>query len=130
MIDALRVSVVIVTWNPGERVRAALEGVRAQTARPHEVIVVDNGSSDGTPERIAALYPDVRVLRNATNHGFAAAVNSEPKIFAGNGYGGQYLFVVPEYDIVCVFNGWNIHPGDYKSSFNVLEEIILPAVSN
>ena len=29
-------------------------------------------------------------------------------IFSGSGYGGQYLMVMPEYELVVVFNGWNI----------------------
>jgi CubicO group peptidase (beta-lactamase class C family) len=49
-------------------------------------------------------------------------------IYAGNGYGGQFVFVVPDYDIVAVFNGWNIHGGDFRSTYRVLQERILPAV--
>lgn len=48
-------------------------------------------------------------------------------VFAGNGYGGQFLLVVPEYDIVAVFNGWNIHGGNRRSTYRVLQERILPA---
>jgi hypothetical protein len=29
-------------------------------------------------------------------------------MYSGSGYGGQYLLVIPEYDLVMVFNGWNI----------------------
>lgn len=45
------------------------EGLRVQT------LLVDNGSSDGTAERVKSAYPDVEVIRNETNLGFAAAVN-------------------------------------------------------
>lgn len=48
-------------------------------------------------------------------------------VYAGNGYGGQFLLVVPDYDIVAVFNGWNIHGGDFRSTYRVLQERILPA---
>lgn len=48
-------------------------------------------------------------------------------IFAGNGYGGQFVLVAPEYDIVAVFNGWNIHGGAKKSTWRALQERILPA---
>ncbi len=50
-----------------------------------------------------------------------------PIVFAGNGYGGQFVLVVPDYDIVAVFNGWNIHGGDFRSTYRVLQERILPA---
>ncbi len=50
-----------------------------------------------------------------------------PIVYAGNGYGGQFLLVVPDYDIVAVFNGWNIHGGDIRSTYRVLQERILPA---
>ncbi|MDX1408129.1 MAG: serine hydrolase, partial [Saprospiraceae bacterium] len=48
------------------------------------------------------------------------------KIMAGNGYGGQYLMLVPDYQMIVVFNGWNIHERPEKSSWSVLQERILP----
>jgi len=53
-----------------------------------------------------------------------------PTVFAGNGYGGQYLQVVPEYDLVVVFNGWNIHGGEELSSWRALWDRILPAIND
>jgi CubicO group peptidase (beta-lactamase class C family) len=49
-------------------------------------------------------------------------------VFAGNGYGGQFLMVSPEHDMVAVFNGWNIHGGNYRSTWRTFQERILPAV--
>jgi CubicO group peptidase (beta-lactamase class C family) len=49
------------------------------------------------------------------------------RIFAGNGYGGQFVLVAPEYDIVAVFNGWNLHTPANKSIYRALQERILPA---
>ena len=51
-----------------------------------------------------------------------------PIIFAGNGYGGQYVQVAPEYDLVAVFNGWNIHGGADRSTWRALQERIIPAI--
>jgi CubicO group peptidase (beta-lactamase class C family) len=53
----------------------------------------------------------------------------EAQVFAGNGYGGQFLLVAPAYDIVAVFNGWNIHGGARSSTWRALQERILPATS-
>lgn len=50
-------------------------------------------------------------------------------IFAGNGYGGQFVLVAPDYDIVVVFNGWQIHDRANKSSYRALQDRILPAMS-
>jgi CubicO group peptidase (beta-lactamase class C family) len=50
-------------------------------------------------------------------------------VFAGNGYGGQFLLVAPEHDIVAVFNGWNIHGGARASTWRALQERIIPAIT-
>lgn len=70
------VSVIIVTWN-GKRY--ALECLASLHEResdlPIEIIVVDNGSTDGTPDAILEQYPDVLLIRNNANLGFAKANN-------------------------------------------------------
>ena len=53
---------------------------------------------------------------------------SATKIFAGNGYGGQFVHIVPEYDLISVFNGWTIRDATEMSSWTALQERILPAV--
>ncbi|MBT8398693.1 MAG: beta-lactamase family protein, partial [Gemmatimonadetes bacterium] len=55
-------------------------------------------------------------------------VGGETLVFAGNGYGGQFLLVAPDYDVVAVFNGWNIHGGARASTWRALQERILPAI--
>ncbi|MDH3711929.1 MAG: beta-lactamase family protein [Cyclobacteriaceae bacterium] len=55
-------------------------------------------------------------------------MEGKAEIFAGNGYGGQFLMVVPRYELVLVFNGWNIHDQPEKSTWRVLQERILPAI--
>lgn len=55
--------------------------------------------------------------------------SAKPYIFACNGYGGQFLMVAPEYDIVVVFNGWNIHYNRLPlSTYDALKDRIIPAV--
>jgi GT2 family glycosyltransferase len=73
--DKPEVSVVIVTWNGKKYALECLESLR--TAHPNlEVIVVDNASTDGTPEAIEAAYPEVKLIRNTENLGFAKANNA------------------------------------------------------
>lgn len=73
------VSVVIPTYNREVRLPAAIRSVLDQTAPPAEIIVVDDGSTDGTPALVRA-FPAVRYLRQenqgvsaARNHGICAA---------------------------------------------------------
>jgi GT2 family glycosyltransferase len=70
-----RVAVVIPTWNGRSLLEAALRSLYAQSYSDYEVIVVDNGSSDGTVEHLRERWPAVHVVALADNVGFAAAVN-------------------------------------------------------
>lgn len=69
------VSVVIPTWNRCDLATACLESVARQTYVPHEVLVVDDGSTDDTAVEIGRRFPSVKVLRLERNQGFAVAVN-------------------------------------------------------
>ena len=68
------VSVIIPVYNGGRHLRAALESVFAQTYRPIEVIVVDDGSTDDSGA-VAQSFPDVRYI-NQSNQGVATARNN------------------------------------------------------
>ncbi len=70
----LRVSAVIPTYNRGALVVRAVESALAQTHRLDEIIVVDDGSSDDTVERLAPYSDRVNLVRQA-NAGGAAARN-------------------------------------------------------
>ena len=61
-------SIVIVTHNQLEYTRQCLDSIRRLTDEPYELIVVDNGSTDGTVEYLRA-FPGVRVIVNETNRG-------------------------------------------------------------
>lgn len=68
---------IVVSWNTRDLLVRCLESVLS-TAPPHlstEIVVVDNASEDGTAEMIQDRFPQVRLLRNGTNRGFAAASN-------------------------------------------------------
>ncbi len=68
-------SVVIVAWNSRSELRRTLPALIAELKAGDELIVVDNGSLDGTAEIIAALAPAARLLSSGENLGFAAAAN-------------------------------------------------------
>jgi GT2 family glycosyltransferase len=69
------VSVVIVNWNHGRFLEGCLDALRAQDYPAFDVTVADNGSTDGSPERVARRYPDVHLLTFSENLGFARAFN-------------------------------------------------------
>jgi glycosyltransferase involved in cell wall biosynthesis len=73
------ISVIIPTFNAEATILAALSSVRAQTYRALEILVVDDGSDDATPELVARLAieePRLRLLRHGRNQGPAAARNT------------------------------------------------------
>jgi GT2 family glycosyltransferase len=70
------VSVIIVSWNACDYLMQCLASLSAEECRYSlEIIVVDNASSDGSADAVATRYPDVRLIRNAENLGFAKANN-------------------------------------------------------
>jgi len=69
-------SIIIVSWNSQDWIKRCLASVLSQTSDLSiEVIVVDNASEDRTVQLIMNTFPQVAVLANTTNRGFAAAVN-------------------------------------------------------
>lgn len=71
-----RVSIIIVTFNCEDWVARCLSSLPAALGSiSAEVFVVDNASSDGSADTVARLAPDIALLRNDVNVGFAAAVN-------------------------------------------------------
>ena len=68
--------VVVVTYSPGVALDGFLESLGAATERPVEVVLADNGSTDGAPERAVARHPHVRLLPTGGNVGYGAAANA------------------------------------------------------
>ena len=88
------IDVIIVNWNGGDSV---LESARSSVEFGARAIVVDNGSSDGSPERIEGSLPNVTVVRMGRNAGFAAACNRG----AAEG-DGEFIFLLnPDASIVA-----------------------------
>lgn len=76
MPDRPLVTVAIVSWNTRDLLRRCLGSVAPEIASGRcEVWVVDNGSSDGSPELVRAEFPGVRLVASTDNLGFGAAVN-------------------------------------------------------
>jgi GT2 family glycosyltransferase len=70
------ISIVIVTWNSEEFIRNCLDSIYLLRDRVRcEIIVVDNASSDETAKIIREFYPEVNLIENKTNLGYAKANN-------------------------------------------------------
>jgi hypothetical protein len=70
------VSVIIITRNTCGLTSDAIRSVQAQeNSVSHEIIVVDNGSTDGTTEALTQNFPLIKVIRSEKNLGFARACN-------------------------------------------------------
>jgi GT2 family glycosyltransferase len=77
------VTVSIVSYNTRELLRACLRSVGASAGASLEVLVVDNGSSDGSPAMVRDEFPGVRLIDSGANRGFAAANNIAIRESAG-----------------------------------------------
>jgi len=72
----LRLSFILVNWNTKGYILEALRSIEDTVGDyRHEIFVVDNGSTDGSPEAIRKAFPRVRLISNERNLGFARAVN-------------------------------------------------------
>lgn len=71
-----RLPVITVTYSPGKHLRALLDSLPGATNRPVEVVLADNGSTDGAPEKAAAEYDHVTFFRTGGNLGYGAGMNA------------------------------------------------------
>jgi len=106
-------SIVIVNWNTRELLRDCLTSIQRSLGSVRaEVLIVDNGSRDGSVEMVARNFPAVRVLVNKRNDGFAAANNRGLSLASG-----RYLLLLNSDTIVLpgtleeMLRYMNAHPG-------------------
>lgn len=83
------ISIIVVSYNTRDMTLECLRSVVAETALSHEIIVVDNASSDGSARAIVEEFPGIRLLAERDNHGFAGANN-----LAARHAQGRYLLLL------------------------------------
>ncbi|MDI6829303.1 MAG: glycosyltransferase, partial [Armatimonadota bacterium] len=66
-------SVVIVNWNTCSYLHRCLASVESNKIENMEIVVVDNASVDGSPEMVEREFPQVKLIKNNANLGFAKA---------------------------------------------------------
>ena len=69
------ISIIIINWNGRELLPDCLEALRRQVYRDFSVILVDNGSRDGSAAFVSEHFPEVRIVELPENRGFSAANN-------------------------------------------------------
>jgi GT2 family glycosyltransferase len=91
------VSILIVSFNTQRVLRECLESIERESAGLNvEISIVDNDSSDGSPEMIAKDFPAVRLVRSKVNLGFGAANNA-----ALEGMRGRYIVILNSDAFLC-----------------------------
>ena len=84
------VLVIIVTFNALKWIQRCLRSVE-KSSFPADVVVIDNGSTDGTLPLIRTDFPGTRIIETGENLGFGAANNLGLRIALDEGYGFAYL---------------------------------------
>ena len=97
----VKIAVVVPNLNGKDFIGACLDSLRAQSLKPH-IIVVDNGSTDGSEEFLRKNYPEVEVLTLKQNRGFAGGVNVGLKRALENNF--QYVALLNNDAVVD--NNW------------------------
>ena len=91
----IEVSIVIPSWNRKDDLKECLDYVKKQVFKNYEIIVVDNGSTDGTIGLLEKNYPYVKIIKNIQNVGAAQARNQAYKIS-----NGKYLWFLDSDSVV------------------------------
>ena len=78
-------SVIVVSWNTRDLLRSCLRSIRDTVGElDYEVIVVDNASSDGSPEMVSREFPEAQLIVNSRNVGFAGGNNQAIVVSRGD----------------------------------------------
>lgn len=102
------IDIIIPNYNGVAYLPTCLEALRRQTRRDFCVVVVDDGSTDGSRDLLARSYPEVQVIALPKNRGLAAAVNA-----AFHATGGEY--------VVLLNNDTEVHPRWVEHLIGALE---------
>ena len=83
------VSILILNWNAKKYLFDCVQSIQDKVTLPYEILVEDNGSTDGSPDELVRRFPDVRLIRSEDNLGFAGGNN-----LAARHAQGKYLLLL------------------------------------
>ena len=78
------VSIIIPHWNNYPILKECLESLKNISYQNCEIIVTDNASEDGSSEKIKQYFPEVNLVENKTNEGFASRSRASNKLLKKN----------------------------------------------
>lgn len=104
-MDEPVLSIIIINWNSKSVIARCLVSIRKTNLIPAEIIVVDNASTDGSVDLLRVEFPEVKLIVNQDNQGFAAANNQA----AGLANGRYLLLLNPDTEV---------RPGAIESMIN------------
>ncbi|MCC2631325.1 MAG: glycosyl transferase family 2 [Patescibacteria group bacterium] len=91
------VSILIVNWNVKDLLDACLSSIEKYTSVPHEIIVVDNASTDGSVEMIRKKYPAITLIDSQKNLGFVGGNNEALKHASSDSH---ILYLNPDIELL------------------------------
>jgi len=94
-----KVGVALINWNGGEFTIPCIESLLQGTRQPDLIVVIDNASIDGSPTTIADTFPQVSLIRNQCNVGFAGGNNQAIEFLLSNGC--DYIWILNNDTIVA-----------------------------
>lgn len=101
------VAIIVPTWNNRELLRKCLSSLQKTEYPSYRVVVVDNGSTDGSPEQVEREFPHVELIRLPRNEGFSSAANSGLE-FALHRYNTDYAVILNN-DTLITDGRWLLH---------------------
>ncbi len=102
-----KVAIIVPNWNNRELLRNCLRSLDKTNYPWYKTVVVDNGSSDGSPELVRTEFPGVDLIRLQRNEGFPKGVNAGLR-FALDSYDIDYAVILNN-DTLIVDGGWLLH---------------------
>ena len=75
-----KIAIIIINWNTYQLTFNCLKSLKACTYKNKTIFLVDNGSKDGSGDKIALEFPDINFIKNEINEGFTGANNKALKV--------------------------------------------------
>lgn len=93
-----KVAIIVLNWNGGKDTLECLESLKKLDYPDYEIVVVDNGSTDGSPQLIKKRFPEIILIENEKNLGFAEGNNVGIRFALEKG--AKYIFLLNNDTIV------------------------------